>query len=437
MDSPDPDRDRYMRLLLWLLLPAAFFNGFDGELRALLLSDIQNTFRVSVATLGLVSVPISAGQFVAFFGVRIADRVGRRPLLLVSLAGYTVFTALTAGAWSIWSFVLFQFFAQVFLGTEYSAAVLVISEEVDPAARGRVLGKLLVAGPLGAVVTAALLGVKLDHTVLGWRLFYLVSLLPLVLIVIARRLLHETRAYRRSSDRRGRPATPTSWRDWFTVWQRPWRARVLTLGMVSFLQKVPVTAGSGWWVYYAERQRHYSTTLVSIYLVTAFGLGTVGYYVCGRAIDRFGRKPTLVLYLSLAAVFGALLFQTSDRVASFFLLLGSVFFGLGVGPALSAYGAELFPTVIRAQGSAWVVNGFASTGAVLGPALVGVLGDRSGLIGNVGDTVSVLAVLVAASAVVAARFLPETRGVVLDEGDDPLSGRLPAQARSSAHPSPP
>src|SRR5579871_6055193 len=146
-DAPD---DRYLRRLLWLLLPAAFFNGFDAQLRALLLSDIQHTFRVSVATLGVASIPITAGQFVAFASIRAADRVGRRPLLLVSLVGYTVFTGLTAAAWSIWSFVLFQFFAQVFLGTEFSMAVLVVAEEVGPERRGRVLGKLLIAGPLGA-----------------------------------------------------------------------------------------------------------------------------------------------------------------------------------------------------------------------------------------------------------------------------------------------
>src|SRR5580658_2712041 len=429
-----PTDDRYLRRLLWLLLPAAFFHGFAGQLRALLLPDIQHTFGVSVATLGIANIPIAAGQFVAFASIRASDRIGRRPLLLVSLLGYTVFTALTATSWSIWSFVVFQFFVNVFLGTEYAMAVLVLSEEVDPARRGRTLGKLLIAGPLGAIVTAAMLGVHADKTELGWRLFYLVSLLPVVFVLLARRALRETRAFNAGTGTR-RPGAP--WlRESFEAWKRPWRDRVLGLGVVSFLQKIPVAAGAGWWVYYAEKQRHYSTTLVAIFLIAAYGIGTTGYYACGRAIDRFGRKPTAMVFLFLAGVLGAALFQTSNKPASFVLLLGSVFFGLGMSPALSAFGAELFPTAIRAQASAWVGNGFANTGSLLGPALVGILGDSRGLIGNVGDTVSLLTVFALAAVPVIYFALPETRGVALDAGD-PLSGPRRPRARSSGPPSPP
>jgi putative MFS transporter len=417
--SVDPAADRrrrYLRLVMWLLLPAAFFNGFDGELRALLLHDIQNSFHVSVSTLGLASIPIAAGQFVAFFVIRISDRYGRRPILLVTLLGYTVFTGLTALSWSIWSFVLFQFAAQVCIGSEFSMAVIVVSEEFAPAVRGRAIGRLLVAGPLGAIFTALLLGADLDHSALGWRAFYLIGLAPLLLAVLMRRLLHETRAFEAAARRRRAMASPPL-RSFLAAWRQPWRSRVLALGAVSFLQKIPANAGAGWWVYYAETQRHYPKSLVSIFLIAAFGLGTSGYYVCGRAMDRFGRKPTAVVYLALGTVLGAVLFQTSNRTASFFLLIGATFFALGIGPALSAFGAELFPTEIRAQASAWVGNGFANTGAIIGQSMVGVLGDPHGLIGNIGDTVTLLTLLALVAIPIVCWCLPETRGTMLDAGD--------------------
>jgi MFS transporter, putative metabolite:H+ symporter len=418
--DPAADRERrYLRLMMWLLLPAAFFNGFDGELRALLLKDIQNNFHVGVSTLGLASIPIAAGQFAAFFVIRTADRIGRRPLLLVTLLGYTVFTGLTALSWSIWSFVVFQFFAQVCIGTEFSMAVTVVSEEFTPAVRGRAIGRLLIAGPLGAIFVALLLGAKLDQTVLGWRAFYLIGLIPLVLAVVMRRLLHETHAFEAAAARRRALASPPL-RSFLEAWRPPWRSRVLALGAVSLLQKIPANAGAGWWVYYAETQRHYPKSLVSLFLVAAYGLGTSGYYVCGRAIDRFGRKPTAVVYLALGAVLGAILFQTSNREVSFVLLIGATFFALGIGPALSAFGAELFPTEIRAQASGWVGNGFASTGAILGQSLVGILGAKGALIGNIGNTVSLLTLLALVAIPIVLFCLPETRGIRLDEGD-PLS----------------
>ena len=88
--------DSYLRLLLLLLVSAAFFEGYDQSILALLLPNIQSTFQVSEAVLGLTRIPIELGLFVAFFVTRLSDRLGRRPMLLWSVVGYTVFTALTA-----------------------------------------------------------------------------------------------------------------------------------------------------------------------------------------------------------------------------------------------------------------------------------------------------------------------------------------------------
>jgi MFS family permease len=198
----------------------------------------------------------------------------------------------------------------------------------------------------------------------------------------------------------------------------PWRRRVLGLGMVNLLEKIPVTAGAGWWAYYAEREHHFSTTLVSVDLGIAVALGTVGYYVCGRLIDRFDRKPVATIYFLVACVSGVALFHSSSEAANLVFLVIAVFFGLGVGPVLSAMSAECFPTRIRAQASAIVGSVFAATGQATGVAIVGVLGERGGLIGNIGDTVSVVAVLLLAALPVLWWFVPETKGTRLDAVPD-------------------
>src|SRR5438445_7020607 len=118
--------DRYLRLLLILLISATFFEGYDSSILALLLPNIQATFHVSEAVLGLTRIPIELGLFVAFFVARLSDRVGRRPLLLWSVVGYTAFTVLTAFSWDIWSFASFQFGARIFLGAEYAVALTML-----------------------------------------------------------------------------------------------------------------------------------------------------------------------------------------------------------------------------------------------------------------------------------------------------------------------
>lgn len=398
---------RYLRLLLVLLVPAAFFNGFDGELRSLLLPQLQHTFHVRLATIGLANIPIGAGQFVAFFAIRLADRIGRRPLLLISLFGYAAFTGCTASSQTVWMFALFQFFSQVFAGTEYALAVIVVLEEFPISTRGRALGTLLVAQAVSVVGAAGLLGAGLLHTPLGWRSFYLIGIVPALVIGVARRYIKETATFTAA---RGQLPKREPVR---AVFEPPWRRRVLGLGVVNFLVKVPVTAGAGWWVYYAEHERHFSTGLVALFLGVAFALGTSGYYVCGRLIDHYGRRPITTIFLLGAFAAGFSLFQTGSKPANLLLLFAAVFFGLGVGPALSALSAESFPTRMRAQASAVVGNGFANTGELTGPALVGVLGERGGLIGSVGGTVSTLALLLPVAVPILWKFVPETKGTDL------------------------
>src|SRR5438067_11406296 len=153
LGSAAVDRNpRYLRLLLILLISAAFFEGYDSSILALLLPNIQNTFHVSEAVLGITRIPIELGLFVAFFVARLSDRWGRRPTLLWSVVGYTVFTALTAFSWDIWSFALFQFASRIFLGAEYAIGVTMIVEEFPVARRARALGTLLTFSALGTII---------------------------------------------------------------------------------------------------------------------------------------------------------------------------------------------------------------------------------------------------------------------------------------------
>ena len=56
-ETTEPTSDtKYLRLLLLLLVSAAFFEGYDGSILSLLLPNIQSTFRVSEATHALCRV---------------------------------------------------------------------------------------------------------------------------------------------------------------------------------------------------------------------------------------------------------------------------------------------------------------------------------------------------------------------------------------------
>ncbi|MCU1461504.1 MAG: transporter permease [Acidimicrobiales bacterium] len=399
---------RYLKLLLLLLVSAAFFEGYDSSILALLLPNIQSTFHVSEAVLGITRIPIELGLFVAFFVARLSDRLGRRPTLLWSVVGYTVFTALTALSWDIWSFALFQFASRIFLGAEYAIGVTMIVEEFPVARRARALGTLLTFSALGTIVVGILLGAGLQDGPLEWRAFYLVGLAPLLVLSVFRRRLRETRRFEAvKAGRIHEERKPSMLEPWRTSSRR----NILLVGLMHMLRSIPLYGSTAWWAFYAERERGFTSAEVAVFIICAYGLGCLGYYVCGRAMERWGRRPTAMVYFSGGIAFSILLFQVSSKPVSFVALLLAVFFGLGMGPVMSAFATELFPTELRGQAAAWIRNVFEIAGYVFGPALVGILGDHAtGAVGNVGDTVSLLMLLQLPTLWLVWRYVPETKG---------------------------
>jgi putative MFS transporter len=405
--------DQYLRLLLILLVSAAFFEGYDASILALLLPNIQSTFQVSEATLGLTRIPIELGLFAAFFVARLSDRLGRRPVLLWSVVGYTIFTALTAVSWNIWSFALFQFASRIFLGAEYAIGVTMIVEEFPGHRRARALGTLLTFEAVGTIAVGLLLFVGLQNTSLDWRGFYLVGLLPLLALAVLRRRIKETRRF--EEVQAGRLQDEPK-RSMLEPWRAKYRRNLLLVGMAHTFRSIPLYGSTAWWAFYAERERGFTSFQVAFYILSAYGLGCVGYYICGRTMERIGRRPTSLIYSAGAITFAILLFQTTSKEVSFVALLLAVFFGLGMAPVMSAFATELFPTEIRGQAAAWIRNVFEIAGFVLGPALIGILGDhQTGAIGNIGDTVTALMVLQVPCLWLFWRYMPETKGRELED----------------------
>jgi len=195
-------------------------------------------------------------------------------------------------------------------------------------------------------------------------------------------------------------------------WAAPHRRTLGTVGAIHLLRGIPQSAATAWWVYYAEKERGYSSGRIALFVIAAYGIGTLGYLSCGRCMERYGRRPTALVGFGAGLGCTVVLFQTTNPVVSFFALLGGVFFGLGMSPVMSAFSTELFPTEIRGQAAAWIRNIFDATSAATGPLAVGVLASVA--VGNVGNSVTLLAALWIPAAWLVWRHLPETRGVDLD-----------------------
>jgi putative MFS transporter len=410
--GPDSQRTpEYLRTMLFLLVSATFFQGYDDAILALLLRDVQNTFSVSEATLGLSRGLVEFGHLFAFFFTRLGDRWGRRPLLLWSIVGYTICTALTAFSWDIWSFTVFQLLARIFLGAEYATAITMIVEEFPAQRRGRALGTLLACAALGVIVIGILLQFGVQDGPLEWRTLFLIGLLPLVTLSFFRRRVRETRRFEEERTR-GRTVHQSFWEPW----KAPYRRMLLTVGIIHLGRSFPLQASTAWWAFYAESERGFTSAEVGFYIIFAYGLGVIGYWYCGRLMERIGRRPTAMLYFFNGVLWAIVLFQVDSKAVAFPALILAVFFGLGVAPVMGAFATELFPTHVRSQSAAWVRNVFEIAGFIGGPALVGFLGDHAtGAIGSIGDSVSLIMLLWLPGIYIVYKFIPETKGMELED----------------------
>ena len=123
-------------------------------------------------------------------------------------------------------------------------------------------------------------------------------------------------------------------------------------------------------------------------------------------VERWGRRPVIIVFGTIAAV-AALIFGFTSGPAAV-LVIGCVmsFFGIGVDPAVKVYTAESFPTAVRATGTSMTEGIGRLFSGVIGPALIPLLLDAVGV-----GAVYVLVGAVALVAVVTvALFGEETKG---------------------------
>ena len=189
--------------VIGLIAIVNLFDQYDLQLFGLALKQIQAELLIPEDQLGEFGAIVRLGALPAFiFGV-IADRLGRRRVLLFTIVAYTVLTGATAFAQDAWTFVVLQFFARTFAVAEVILAFVVITEELDPESRGWGVGALAALGACGNGLALLLFSV-VDVVPMGWRFLYLVGLLPLLIIAWLRRNLPETQRFA------SRPAGPSS-----------------------------------------------------------------------------------------------------------------------------------------------------------------------------------------------------------------------------------
>jgi putative MFS transporter len=396
--------------LLGLLGVTVLINHYDFALLTTALLQIQEGLGVAEADVGRMVGAIRTGAILALPLSVVADRRGRRRLLIVTILGFTFCTVLTALARTPAQFVALQFGARIFVSAEELLAVVVIAEEFGAARRGFAMGVMAALGSLGHAVAYIAFGF-IDALPWGWRSLYLLGAVPLLLLAWIRRTLPETRRFEAERAVRGsgggfRGALQPV-RDLLLAY--PGRAAALAAMIVP--ASMIMIAANTFPVKFLQEEHGWTPGMIPVLMVGGGFLVYASMALAGTIADRVGRRRMVAAGLILNAL-GIWTFYNGSgwTVVPGWILMVAGFVSVDV--IFGALGSELFPTSYRSTASGfrafcWIAGG------VLG--LVVVEGRLFALLGSHAAAVTWMLAGAWIAPLVVLFMIPETAGRELEE----------------------
>jgi putative MFS transporter len=433
----------WLRGILALLFLSWFVEAYDIGLTGSVLPSLTHQYALTTTMKVFVSICANIGIVIGIVPAgRLADRYGRRNVLITGTAAYAILTFCVGLSSGITSFIVLRMLDGVAMGAVFPLPYIFASELCPPHRRGRFTGwadSCLSIGYFLSPLLAVIFIPNLDST--GWRTMFLLGGIPIFFAVIVWRYVPESPRWLESKGRvdeanavltqieaktsasLGAPLPPIAperttppvlQRGLGAILKPPLRRRSLTLW---------ATFGGTFFVFYAIQTfmptvvNQMGFTLTSAFTFTAIivGASIPGKFFEAWVVERWGRRPVIIAF-TLAAAIAAFAFGFA-RGALPVLALGCLmsFFGIGVDPAVKTYTAESFPTEYRAWGTCTTEGIGRLLSGVIGPSLIPILLDNFG----VGAVFALVGTVALAAVFVVLRFGHETVNMTLEESSSP------------------
>ncbi|CAM3117972.1 MFS transporter [Sporolactobacillus spathodeae] len=354
------------RKLLGVAGFAWLFDAMDVGMLSFIIAALAAEWKLNEAQMGWIGSVSSIGMAVGalIFGM-MADRIGRKNILIVTLLVFSICAGLSALTTGLGLFLFLRFFVGMGLGGELPVASTLVSESVAPEKRGRTV-VLLESFWAGGWIVAAIISNFVIPS-FGWRIALVIGALPAFYALYLRWNIHDSSAYTAQKKKQ----SPGFLANTATVWSRTYARQTVMLWILWFCV-VFSYYGMFLWLPSVVAMRGFDMMHSFQYVLIMTLAQLPGYFSAAWLIEKWGRKSVLIVYL-LGTAISAYFFGSAASLAmlmTFGILLS--FFNLGAWGALYAYSPEQYPTSIRATGTG-MAAGFGRIGGIFGPLLVGYL----------------------------------------------------------------
>lgn len=386
---------RSQLLILMMVGLTVVMDGFDVQSMGYVAPAIIADWGVSKAELGPV---FGAGLFGMLVGSLtlsvLADKIGRRPVLIWATVFFSLCMLVTAHVTSIGQLQVIRFVTGLGLGAIMPNALALVGE-FSPRNKRVTLMMLVSCGytigaVLGGLVSAWMIPLW------GWQsVFYLGGIFPLLiaalmyvfvpesmqfLVVKGRRLDEVGRTLRRidpslkvdGSTRYALAETAQGSAPVVELFREGRGVATVLLWVVNFMNLLNLYFLSSWLPTIATSAGLSTSTAVMVGTTLQVG-GVLGTLLMGPVIDRIGFFKVLVPCFALAALSIALIGQPGIGLPLLFLVVTVTGFCIiGGQPAVNALAATYYPTALRSTGLGWSL-GIGRWGSIAGPVLGGLL----------------------------------------------------------------
>jgi MFS family permease len=411
--TPQQKRTLIAAALGWML------DGFDVMLYATAVSYVMRDLGMSKPMAGLLnSLTLVASGFGGLLFGLIADRVGRKRALMLSILTYSLCSFASGLSTSIAMLAVFRFILGLGMGGEWNTGATLVAETWPTELRAKALAMVQSSFAIGFAAAALVAGLVLR--VSNWRVVFFVGILPALVILWIRRTVPESEMWqeRRRLGQESQTVAEAQKRYEESSFKRLFSKQFL--GPTFALLFVNFFGMFGWWGLFtwapaflslpeSQGGRGFGLAGTTTMLMVQQLVGMFpGYASFGWVADKIGRRQSFLLYLLLAAVLTPI--YAMVRGTTLILLLGIVvaFFGTGFFSGSSITGSEVFPTTLRARALGFTYPGARLLSSVA-PFAIGWVWQHHGLTAAFclcGGSFFL-------AALVATR-LPETRGKVLE-----------------------
>ena len=363
-------------------------DAFDAMLYALVLAHVMRDLGMTKGTAGFLNslTLLASGIGGVAFGF-IADRLGRKRALMLSILTYSVCSFASGLATSVLMLAIFRFILGLGMGGEWNTGATLVAETWPTELRAKAISIVQSSWAIGYALAALAVGIVLHYA--DWRIAFFVGILPAFVVLWIRRGVPESEMWQERHGRREdtvvrNSATTGSQTGFAGLFKPPYVKHTLALLFMNFFGMF------AWWGLFTWIPPYLSLTveqggrgfgimgtttlLVVLNLVGMFP----GYASFGWVADWLGRRKSFLIYTFMAALIVPV--YAMARAPWAVMVLGTVlaFFGTGFFSGSGIMGSEIFPTEVRARALGFTYNG-ARTMSSIAPFVIGRVGQTKGL----------------------------------------------------------